>query len=136
MLESILPAVSIMAPDHARLKRLAFTALEEGHPVAKPLLAELTRATICVKPRPDVVALDRTVTFRQDLGWKPECRLLVCPEDYRDPAAHLSVLSPLGTAVLGLRVGARIPYRTIDGVFHIAIVEDVDEPVHDGPRAA
>jgi transcription elongation GreA/GreB family factor len=136
MLPTILPAVSIVAPDHVRLKRLALSALDDQHPVAEPLLAELHRATICAKPRRDVVALNRTVTYRSDLGWKPECRLLVCPEDYRDPSAHLSVLSPLGVALLGLRVGERFPYRTIDGLFHIAIVEDVDEPYWDGPEAA
>lgn len=136
MFQPILPAVSIVEPDYARLKRLALVALDDGHPVAEPLLAELHRATICVQPRPDVVALNRTVTYRPDLGWKPECRLLVCPEDYRDPSAHLSVLSPLGCALLGLRVGERFPYRTIDGLFHIAIVEDVDEPYYDGPQAA
>ena len=136
MFQAILPSVSIVAPDHARLKRLALSALDEGHPVAEPLLAELHRATICAKPQPDVVTLNRTVTYRFDLGWKPECRLLVCPEDYRDPAVHLSVMSPLGVALLGLRVGERFPYRTIDGLFHIAIVEGVGEPFPDGPQAA
>lgn len=136
MFHTNLPAVSMEAPDHARLKRLALLALDDGHPVAEPLLAELTRAIICAKSRPDVVALNRIVTYRPDLGWRPERRLLVCPEDYRDPSAHLSVLSPLGVALLGLRVGERFPYRTIDGLFHIAIVDDVDEPYPDGPQAA
>jgi regulator of nucleoside diphosphate kinase len=135
MLNANLPAVSIPAPDHRRLKRVAFQAMEEGHPAAEPLLAELRRAIICASRR-DVVALNRTVTYRPDLGWPPECRLLVCPEEYRDPALHLSVLSPLGVALLGLGRGARFPYRTIDGLFHIAIVEDVDAPLWTGPYAA
>jgi regulator of nucleoside diphosphate kinase len=136
MPEAILPVVNIPAPDHVRLTHLAVQAMQEGHPGAQPLLVELHRATICGVSRPDVVELNRTVAFRSDLGWPRECRLLVCPEDYRDPAVHLSVLSPLGVALLGLRVGARFPYRTIDGQFHIAIVEGVDEPIWDGPQAA
>jgi len=133
MIEALLPSVSIPAPDHVRLNLLAALAMEEGHPGAQPLLVELHRATICGMSHPDVVELNRTVAFRSDLGWPRECRLLVCPEDYRDAAVHLSVLSPLGVALLGLRIGARIPYRTLDRQFHIATVEGVDEPIRNGP---
>jgi regulator of nucleoside diphosphate kinase len=136
MLDTILPAVSIPVRDHARLKRLALRARENGHPLAEPLLLELERATISAGAKPDVVALDQTVTYRADLGAPAERRLLVCPDAFTDPRQHLSVLSPVGVALVGLRVGARFPYHTLDRLYHIAIVEDVGEPRHDGPRAA
>jgi hypothetical protein len=68
--------------------------------------------------------------------------LLVHPEDLRWPGAELSVLTPLGIALLGLRVGDRMPFRTSrDGPWHEVVVEDVRfrllpdeaEPAWNGP---
>jgi hypothetical protein len=50
----------------------------------------------------------------------------VYPEDLRWPGAELSVLTPLGIALLGLRVGDGMPFRTSrDGPVHEVVVEDV-----------
>jgi regulator of nucleoside diphosphate kinase len=132
MQKTFLPPVSIPAEHHVRLRRLTREAMRELHPVSELLWAELNRAVVTMQPEPDVVVLGCFVTYRADLGWPRERRLLVCPEDYRDPRSHLSVLSPLGAALIGLMVGSRFPYRSVEGLLHIATVEDVEGP-DDGP---
>jgi transcription elongation GreA/GreB family factor len=50
------------------------------------------------------------VIYRVDGSQKHHTSLLVHPEDLKWPGAELSVATPLGTALLGLRVGDRMPY--------------------------
>lgn len=124
------PAVSIPNSDHLLLESIAEEAASDRHPIASYLLGELRRAAIL----PDhelpagTVTLNRWVTYRIDQGWPLESRVLVCPGDYRSPSLHLSVLSPLGASLLGLRVGSRIRYRSIEGVPHVASVESLGSP--------
>lgn len=126
-----LPPVSIPASDHRLLEIVAQQAVDDLHPVAGFLLGELRRATVVPEHElaGDVVALNGWVTYRSDWGWPPETRMLVRPEDYRSPAVHLSVLSPLGAALIGLSVGNRIAYSSIEGLSHVASVESLDEPI-------
>lgn len=122
--------VAISAADHSRLEGVVQQASADGHPVADFLRRELRRALVISDEMPnDVVTLNGWVTYRRDWGWTPETHLLVCPENYRDPFTHLSVLSPLGAALIGLRVGSRVSYRSIEGVAHVASVESLDAPI-------
>ena len=125
-----LPPVIIPAPDYARLERLARAAWSDQHPTARFLLSEIRRArvvddTVC---RDDIVTLNRWVTYRLDLG-RYESRILVHPEDYVSSEFQLSVLSPVGTALIGIKVGDRMPYLSIEGAFHVVIAVSVDPPV-------
>ena len=126
-----LPSVSIPEPDCNRLDHVVRQAAADHHPVAAFLACELLRANVLPAHEfPfDAVTLDRWVIFRPDRGWQAERRLLVCPEDYRSAELHLSVLSPLGAALIGLRVGSQIPYRSIEGVMHVACVESLGSDV-------
>ncbi|RDV04065.1 GreA/GreB family elongation factor [Undibacter mobilis] len=125
-----LPPVSIPESDQPRLDEVVRQASADRHPVAAFLACELSRASVLsARDFPtDAVTLDRWVAFRSDRGWRPERRLLVCPQDYRLPELHLSVLSPLGAALLGLRVGSEIAYQSIEGVRHVACVESLGGP--------
>jgi regulator of nucleoside diphosphate kinase len=125
-----LPPVIIPAPDYARLERLARAAWSDQHPTARFLLSEIRRArvvddTVC---RDDIVTLNRWVTYRLDLG-RYESRILVHPEDYVSSERQLSVLSPVGTALIGIKVGDRMPYLSIEGAFHVVIAVSVGPPV-------
>lgn len=124
------PPVSISAHDRERLEEVVHQAVVDRHPVAAFLLGELSRATIVPGYGPaGTVALNAWVTYCTDWGWRPESRILVCPQNYRSPALHLSVLSALGAAVVGLHVGGRMRYRTIEGLTHVASVESLDAPI-------
>ncbi len=110
-----LPPITLATNDY---NRLLFTAMiRQKHNRRKPdfLLKELRRAKIChpsALPE-DVVSTNCRVIYRIDNEVKSRAHLLVHPEDLIWPGAEISVTTPLGTALLGLRVGD-----------HMAFVED------------
>lgn len=131
MFADALPPIRIPAADHARLRSIATQALAERHPVASFLLAELARAEVCADELPaDTVGMNGWVTYRLDTGWPAERRILVYPQDYAAPDLHLSVMSPLGAALLGLQAGSLMPYLTVEGLFHLAKVEGFAPPTN------
>jgi hypothetical protein len=42
------------------------------------------------------------------------------------PKTHLSIMSPLGPALSGLRVGSRMPYVDLDGALRLVTVDAID----------
>ena len=107
-----LPPITIASCDYDRLIFTATVAQCRGDLGAKFLLSELLRAERCeIEELPeDVVSTNCRVIYRIDGGGKQHSGLLVHPEDMKSPGAELSVTTPLGTALLGLRVGDRMPY--------------------------
>ena len=130
MMSEPIPPVSIASGDLNRLKRLAVEAVSKRHPIGRFLLTEIERATV-YEPAfaPErCVRLDDWVTFRADENEPLESRILVLPDNLRNSTLHLSVLSPLGAALIGLHAGSRIRYVGFDGVPHITMVENLDQP--------
>lgn len=130
MMSEPIPPISIASGDLSRLKQVAVEAVNNRHPVGRFLLSELERATVYEPASAPgrCVRLDEWVTFRADDNEPLESRILVLPESFRNNTLHLSILSPLGAALIGLRTGSRIRYAGIDGVPHIAAVESLDPP--------
>jgi regulator of nucleoside diphosphate kinase len=126
-----LPPIIIAWRDYARLERLADNALRERHPVGRFLMSEIRRAVVFdSNKRPDGVAcLNEWVTYRVDGSRLSESRILVYPEELRNGQMELSVLSPLGAAVLGLSIGHRMKFFSIEGGVHSVVVEEVVAPV-------
>jgi regulator of nucleoside diphosphate kinase len=106
-----LPPIMVPAHDYSRLMRAAQELAEQGHPLAAPLLQELHRATVCTADElpDDVVTLDTFVTYRMAGEDTPDKRMLIHPDDRMWPPAELSVLTPVGLSLLGLRAGQRMP---------------------------
>lgn len=129
MLEPI-PPISIASGDLSRLTPVAVEAVNNRHPIGRFLLSELERATVYEPASAPgrCVRLDEWVTFHADENERLESRVLVLPENFRNNTLHLSVLSPLGAALIGLRVGSRMRYVGIDGTPHVATVESLDPP--------
>ena len=125
-----LPPIIIARPDYARLERLANNAVRERHPVGRFLMSEIRRAVVFdANKRPDgVVWVNQWVTYRIDGSGLSESRVLVYPEELRNDQMELSVLSPLGAAILGLSIGHRMKFLSIEGGVHFVIVEDVVPP--------
>jgi regulator of nucleoside diphosphate kinase len=123
-----LPPITITASDYCRLRSLARRALSERHPVGDFLFSELGRAEIAKDSElsKDHVRMGAWVTFRTDWRWDTERRLLVYPDDYRRSETQLSVLSPVGAALVGLPIGTWMPYRTGDGRTHVVRAESID----------
>ncbi|XIA64270.1 GreA/GreB family elongation factor [Bradyrhizobium sp. TZ2] len=90
-------------------------------------MSEIQRAVVCDThnmPR-GVASLNRWVTYRVDGSNEAESRILVCPDEFRSAQINLSVLSPLGAAVLGMSVGDRMMFVSIDGGLHCVVVESL-----------
>jgi regulator of nucleoside diphosphate kinase len=76
------------------------------------LLAELARGDI-VEPAQvpdDVITMNSTARFRDETSGDERELTLVYPKDADGSADRLSVLAPVGSALLGLRVGQRIDW--------------------------
>jgi regulator of nucleoside diphosphate kinase len=122
-----LPPITISRRDHASLSRLAVHAVRDRHPVGEFLLSEIQRAVVCdadKMPR-GVAGLNEWVTYRLDSSQQTESRILVCPDQFRSAQLNLSVLSPLGAAILGMRAGDCIEFFGIEGEFHVVAIESV-----------
>jgi regulator of nucleoside diphosphate kinase len=98
------------------------------------LQTELDRAQIIPQDDvpSDVVTMNSTVSLR-DLGTNEvETYTLVLPES-ADIANHkLSVLAPIGTAVLGYRVGDEFRWRVPGGWRKLKIEQVIFQPERDG----
>jgi hypothetical protein len=107
-----LPPITIASCDYDRLIFTATVARCRGDLGAEFLLSELLRAKRCESEElpEDVVSTNCRVIYRIDGAGEQQAGLLVYPEDMKSPGAELSVTTPLGTALLGLRVGDRMPY--------------------------
>jgi regulator of nucleoside diphosphate kinase len=124
------PPIIIARRDHARLQRLAVNALRKRHPVGRFLISEVRRAVVCDTDKmPDGVArLNEWVTYRIDGNKRTESKILVCPEEFISAEVTLSVLSPLGAAVLGMSVGDCMKFFSSEGGLHFVMVESVVAP--------
>jgi regulator of nucleoside diphosphate kinase len=107
--------ITLPASDHSRLRRLARAGADQGDVDARFLLNEIDRAEIV----PDraarldsIVTMRSWVTFRIDWSIPCETRQLVYPEDYTSVRTQIKVMSPLGAAMVGLKVGSEIPFCT------------------------
>jgi regulator of nucleoside diphosphate kinase len=112
-----LPPITVMTHDHQRLMLTAQELAEQAHPLAAPLLQELRRAAVR-KPDEfpdDIVTLDTFVTYRLTSDGPLEKRALIHPDDRMWPPAEVSILTPVGLTLLGLRVGDRMPLLGADG---------------------
>lgn len=123
-----LPAIALTASDYPRLEKLARIAAEQGDMDAMFLLAEINRAEIAPDDAHDfesMVTIGSWVTYLTDWGIPRKTVQLVWPEDCRSDLAQISVLSSLGAALIGLRIGDQMPYFVM-GCMNVIRVESVN----------
>ena len=82
---------------------------------------------------PDVVTMNSTVRFKMQNSENEFCLTLVYPKDVQGDESRISVLAPVGSALLGLKVGDSIAWpgpagRTIE----VEILEVVYQPERAG----
>lgn len=123
----LLPPLYLEEAHYERLARLAGGGGGRGTPVARFLAAELARAHVC-EPEAmpdDAAAVGAQVVFRVSSGPGRRSAVLAWPRPC-PPARHqLTVLSPLGVALLGLRPGACMPFTAAGGIPALVRVEEV-----------
>lgn len=128
---SELPSIKVTSLDLERLETLLGCLCPHSHPQAPRLQAELARAEV-VAPEHlpfDVVSMNSRVRFRtSDTEQEFECALCY-PADVDDQADGISILAPIGSALLGLSVGQSITWPLAEGrLTEVEIIEVSYQP--------
>ena len=110
------PSIIVSDRDQSRLTTLATDALERFPQAAQELLSEMERAAVVSAEAvpSNVVQMGSGVVFRSDNG---ETRrvTLVFPGQADIGAGRISILTPIGAALIGLSEGQSIAWKTRDG---------------------
>lgn len=117
------PPLFVGETDFDRLSALADMAAVEPGTAAAFLAAELDRATVVADDElpADVVAMHRQLRYRAEDGADQQA-ILVFPRQADIASNRVSVLTPVGAALLGLRTGASIAWRDRTGrVRHLTV---------------
>ncbi|WP_363790382.1 nucleoside diphosphate kinase regulator [Mesorhizobium sp.] len=130
------PNIRISRSDHARLSALASTVAARNPEASDELLAELERARVVADGwvSAGTVRMGSTVTFKPDTGDRKTVTL-VYPGDADISASKVSILTPIGTALIGLSAGQSITWTARDGRRHELLVLAVSQPAPEGDTA-
>ncbi len=111
------PNLIIGELDAERLDMLLEQPAYNGTPIAQALNAELDRAEILpAEDIPsDVVTMNSRVRFRDLTTDEVHIRTLVFPNAMKDSKEQLSVMAPMGAAILGLHVGDTMTWQLPNG---------------------
>src|SRR5690606_28466711 len=103
--------------DADRLDSLLERSAADNNPTVARLQAELGRARIVPRERlpAQVVSMRSVVRFYLSTAGRELDLRLVYPRELKDPANEVSVLSPVGAALLGLSEGDTIDWLMPDG---------------------
>jgi regulator of nucleoside diphosphate kinase len=119
--------ILVGATDHNRLTGLAQTALDRVPEIAEDLLAEMDRATITDPVPENVVRMGSSVMFRSG-GEEAKRITLVYPGQADIAQNRISILTPLGTALIGLAAGQSVVWIARDGKERVLEIAEVEPP--------
>lgn len=129
------PPITISSLDAARLEKMLDALGGRQVPNKEDLRAELERANI-VEPQEmphDVVTMNSTVIFRMESSSTEFALTLVYPNDVDEGTGKISVLAPVGSALLGLREGDEISWpKPGGGLLKVRILKVVYQPERSG----
>lgn len=129
------PKIIVSSVDMERLEALldSLPAAQSG--VRTTLLDELARAEL-VEPSdmpPDVVTMNSRVRFTIDGAGTPLSLTLAYPKDMDAGGDRLSILSPVGNALIGLSAGDCMEWARPDGArFEVRVLEVQYQPERAG----
>ena len=94
-------------------------------PAAESLEAELHRAIVVEQSAvpADVVTMNSEVVYEDCETFTQRTVRIVYPQDADATLGHVSVLAPIGSALLGLRVNQTIEWRVPSGIKRIRVLE-------------
>ncbi|WP_284449879.1 nucleoside diphosphate kinase regulator [Spongiibacter tropicus] len=129
------PSITISSLDADRLETLIDSLPDGAFPGRDALEAELARAEI-VDPKdvpPTVVTMNSTVHFEVESSSESFCLTLVYPKDVDDSGKTISILAPVGSALLGLSQGDSIAWpKPGSGELRVRIKEVTYQPERAG----
>jgi len=124
------PNITLIADEHERLSALAHAAMHHDPDTAEMLNEELERARVITRgcaPR-NIVCMHSEVLYRDDTTKEIRQISLVFPGEADIARNKVSVLTPIGSALIGLRAGQSISWRTRRGDLKRLTVLKVTEP--------
>jgi regulator of nucleoside diphosphate kinase len=124
------PALTLGKSDHAKLDALGEAGLDRNPGVAEILLTELDRAKVVAdnKLPEGVVRMGSRVTYKTDAG-QEQTVTLVYPVDADIEEGRISVMTPIGVALIGLKAGQAITWRDRADKRHKLTIVTVAAPV-------
>jgi regulator of nucleoside diphosphate kinase len=114
--ETKLPEIFIGDEDFDQLNNIAEATTGSARIIADQLMIELDRAVILPQKRlpEEVVKMGSYVSFITSDGFDRSFQL-VLPRDADVSKGKISILTPIGAALIGLSGGQTIPWQTADG---------------------
>lgn len=130
-----MPAIIVSVTDHHRLLGLAEAAEDRIPDVASVLQFEMERAQVVAADEvPDnVVRMGSIVEFSSDAGQRRVT--LVYPVEADIAEGRISILTPIGAALIGLSQGQSIAWTARDGRRHRLTVLEVRQPGEAMPKS-
>ncbi len=125
------PTIIINELNAERIDRLLEQPAFASLPIASALNDELARAQMCApQDMPaNVVTMNSQVKFRDLTTGEVRTRTLVYPAQMTDSSTQLSVMAPVGAALIGLRTGDTIHWELPGGTAtHLEVLELVWQP--------
>src|SRR5690606_6944893 len=122
------PNIVVSATDYERLMGLAGNVSEKLEEIAEELMLELDRAKVVPKKRlaDNVVQMGSTVEFKSNDGHQRRVTL-VYPGEADIAQGKISILTPIGTALIGLTPDQSISWTARDGKLHELNVVSVSQ---------
>ena len=132
---STAPSIILTRLDVQRLERL-IDSLDESTPGITALQAELDRAESIVgheEVPAGVVTMNSRVHCREQGSGKDYHLTLVYPKDANADEGKVSILAPVGSALLGLKVGQHIDWPAPGGkTLKLTLLAVESQPAHGG----
>ncbi|WP_212918380.1 MULTISPECIES: nucleoside diphosphate kinase regulator [Marinomonas] len=122
------PQITISSLDAERLEKILDSLSYSQFPNKDDLQEEINRADI-VEPREmpnNIVTMNSTVTFKVLSSGKAFSKTLVYPKDANGAEDTVSVLAPVGSALLGLKEGDQIDWPKPNGDMLSVTIVKVD----------
>jgi len=129
------PGVVLSSRDAERLEKLLASLPASAFAGKQELEAELDRADIAEPDEipSDVVTMNSTVRFRVASSEEEFTLTLVYPKDMDDSGKTISILAPVGSAMLGLSQGDEIEWpKPGGGMLKVHIEEITYQPERAG----
>jgi len=129
-----LPRLRLTTADHERLRLLVDTAIQSQPRLREtlaPLKAELARAEVLAQADipPNVVVMGATVQIEDKESGELDTYTLVYPEQADGAEGRLSILAPIGMAIIGFAEGDSFIWRTPGGTRQLYISKVIQPPV-------
>lgn len=124
------PKIVINADHLAHIEALAEGAMQRNPDLADRLFDEISRARIVARAKmpANVVSIGSTVTYRDETTGLEKSVTLTFPENADISCQRVSLMTPIGVALLGLAEGAEFFWDTRDDQRRTLTVIRVEQP--------